>query len=610
MTSGMMWLVTEQILNNVPAVVESFDARLKNKSPSTLIVTTAVATLALLIFARYLQRGWGQTWRDQIGNLALRIPYIQKKYAEDMQKQQAHFRESVAKKWAAFGELQTTLPERGWSYADLVRLIQRYSQITSDKIRDKHFSGTIYSNSLVRSPDRYEDIEELEMCCPDEPRYFELLSKKLEKAFQISFKEAHLWNSLHADEFAIGACIDYQVVRIVADMFGGKVNEVMGFVTSGGTESLMVAIRAYRDWGMKHRGHEPGEGVIIASDMVHAAIQKAGKAYCVEVVLLESDENGRMDLEALKSAEKYYGDRLIAIIGSAPCYPTGVIDPIAEMAAIAKKNGCGMHVDCCLGGFIVNWNAERQYLTIPGVTSLSADTHKNGMAPKGSSVLVTKAMGDTNLAYYSIYSIPGWSGGAYGTPKDAGSQSCVQSLNALIALLGTGKDGYERLKHVVTFKTMGVASVIRQCEGKLKLIAPEEANVVAFKIDEKWGLGKGATYAFAHEMSKRNFVLNAINHDAVHFCVTVRFANDIDAIEKFSRAVNECLRSVDAMRWDKKFPGDAGMYCALEAALEPDSQELSKGKYLENWLLGRQGAHDAIRAYFLAQLDPFVTDLV
>lgn len=605
MTSGAIWIATTQILENLPPVMKSIDERLKNKSPATIIVTTAVTTLALLIFARYLQRGWGQTWRDQIGNFALRFPYIQKKYAEDIQKQQVHFRESVAKKWAAFGELHTTLPERGWSYIELIKLIQRYSQITSEKVRDKHFSGTIYSKSLVQSPRTDEEIEDVQVCSPDEQGYFEQLSNKLEKAYTYAFREAHLWNSLHADEFAIGACIDYQVVRIVASMFGGKADEVMGFVTSGGSESLMVAVRAYRDWGVKHRGHEPGEGVILASDMVHAAVLKAGKAYHVEVVLLQTDNTGRMDLGELKRAEKRYGTRLIAIIGSAPCYPTGVIDPIKEIAAVAKENGCGMHVDCCLGGFIINCFDQAQYLTIPGVTSLSADTHKNGMAPKGSSVLVTKPLGEKNLAYYSIYPIPGWNGGPYGTPKDAGSQSCVQSLNALIALLGTGRNGYERLYHVVTLNTLGVAEIIRKFPGILKLIAPDEVNVVAFKINEEWGMGKGATYALAHEMSKRKIVLNAINHDAVHFCVTARFASDDNALSQFEKALQESLRAVSAMK-GKKFPGDAGMYCALEAALTPDSQELSKGKYLENWLLGRQGADDAIRAYFLAQLDPFV----
>lgn len=235
------------------------------------------------------------------------------------------------------------------------------------------------------------------------------------------------------------------------------------------------------------------------------------------------------------------------------------------------------------------------------------------MAPKGSSVLVTKKHGDENLAYYSIYSIPGWSGGPYGTPKDAGSQSCVHSFNALLALLGTGIDGYERLASEVQQMTVKMAECIGGFKGKLRLIANPSVNVVAFKVDEEWGLEKGATYAFAHELAKRHFVLNTMKNDTAHFCVTVRFASDPFALGNFAKAVEESLTEVKTMNdrllaEGKKFSGDAGMYCALEAALTPDRHTLSRGKYLENWLLGRQGAHDAIRSHFLAQLDPYATD--
>jgi glutamate/tyrosine decarboxylase-like PLP-dependent enzyme len=613
MSSELMCTAAMYITRNIPAVTEYVDSKLKGKSPSSIIVATMITTIALWIFARSIQAGWGKTRRDQIGTLALRLPYIQKKYAEDMKKQRVHFRESVLKKWADFGEVQVTLPEKGWSYSALMSLIQRYSQITAEKVKEKHFSGTIYSRSLVSFPQQEAVVSEMEECTVDDPRYFEFLSLKLQSVFTRAYQESQLWNSLHSDEFAIGACIDYQVVRIVADMFGGSKDEVMGFVTSGGTESLMVAVRSYRDWGMKHRGHEPGDGVILASESVHAGVVKAGTAYNVKIVLVATDESGNIDLDALKESAEKYSDRLIGIIGSAPSYPTGNVDPIEEMALIAQDNRCGMHVDCCLGGFIVNFQPNAKYLKIPGVTSLSVDTHKNGMAPKGSSVLVTKKLGEENLAYYSIYSIPGWSGGPYGTPKDAGSQSCVHSFNALLALLGTGLEGYQRLARDVHETAVKLAECIEGFKGRMRLLSFASVNVVAFKIDEEWGLEKGATYAFAHELSKRHFVLNTMKNDTAHFCVTVRFASDPDALGNFAKAVEESLAEVKRLNdrllaEGKKFSGDAGMYCALEAALTPDRNTLSKGKYLENWLLGRQGAHDAIRSHFLAQLDPYATD--
>lgn len=603
-------------LNSVSTIPHSFNSKLEGQSPATIALITAISMLASSTFANSCKNKWGQSYRERLGELALKIPVVKKKYAEDVQKQLTHFQESVKRKWKQFGTLYTKIPEEGLATEVLQKMMEQHSEMISSSLQGKHLSGTIYSksfddeskeaevNTAVRAPVN-EFINDTD--------YFGHLSKKLKNLFTIAFEKSFLWNSLHTDEFPVGAWLDYQVVRMVADMFGGSPNEVMGFVTSGGSESLMVAARAYRDWGMKNRGHAPGEGIIIASKSVHAAMLKAGVAYLLNVKCVETDEAGNLDMKQLRETVKKYGNKVVAIIGSTPSYPTGIMDPIEEMARLAKENGCGMHVDCCLGAFIINHLPQHNtsFLQIPGVTSLSADTHKNGLAPKGSSVLVTKQLGEENLAYYSIYSVPGWSGGIYGTPKDAGSQSCVPSLCAFLALLGTGKNGYQRIAQAVHQTTCQLATTIRSFNGRLRLLVEPAANVVTFKIDEKWGLQKGATYAFAHEMAKRKFVLNTISNDTAHFCVTARFAGNAEALQQFETAVRESLEAVkqlndDLVRQGEKFSGDAGMYCALEAAMTPNSQTLSKQKYFENQLLGLQGAKDAVRSYFKALLNPFV----
>jgi len=601
-----------QHIFNVPQQINS---KLEEHSPSTIILMTTISLIALSSLKGVVKKRWGETNRELLGRIALKIPLISKKYLKDIHKELIHFQESVRKKWEVFGPLYTEIPEKGIDCKSLLDKVKGYSNIISHSLYNKHLSGTIYSKNLV------EEWETNETCISekdnldanlDDGAYFYALSKKLQKIFTYAFEQSYLWNSLHSNEFSIGTCLDYQVVRMVADMFGGNPHEVMGFVTSGGSESLMVAVRSYREWGLKNRGHAPGEGVIIAGKSVHASIIKGGLASLVKVELADTDEAGRIDVNQLKALVKKHGNKVVAIIGSAPSYPTGVMDPIEEMAGIAKDNGCGLHVDCCLGAFIVN-NLERHntsFLQIPGVTSLSADTHKNGLAPKGSSVLVTKKIDTQNLAYYSIYSIPEWSGGVYGTPKDAGSQSCVPSLCAFLALLGTGKEGYHRIAQAVHRTACNLASIVNEFPGQLRLIAQPEANVIAFKIDETWGLQKGATYAFAEEMSKRNFVLNAISNDIVHFCVTARFAGDPQILEQFKAAVHESLAATKKLNDElllkgKKFSGEAGVYCALGAAIAPDRKQLSFQKYLENMLLGLKGAQDAVKAYFLAQLDPF-----
>ncbi|MFT4554366.1 MAG: sphinganine-1-phosphate aldolase [Chlamydiales bacterium] len=605
------WL--KEFLQKFVEVIQSINASLHGASPLKIILTTTIVVALLPKVYQSVQPRWGETEREKAGRLTLNIPFINSKYNEEFQKNLDKFRESTLEKWKAFGEPVTEIPEKGWSEEELVALIDRYSQITNKGLKNKYLSGTVYSKCLEE--ERGEGSV-LSLALSPEGNSgggsFTEITAKLRKIFPLAFAKSYLWNSLHSDEFAVASFIDYQVVRMVGDMFGGEKNEVMGFVTSGGTESLMLAARSYRDWGIKNRGHAPGEGVIIAGKSVHASIMKASSAYFIRTVLVDTDESGAIDIPQLKKVLNEYGNSVVAIVGSAPSYPTGKVDPIREMAALAKKCGCGMHVDSCLGGFVINnlKNYETDYLKMPGVTSLSADTHKNGWAPKGSSVLVTKDFGDQNLAYYSFYSIPEWSGGVYGTPKDAGSQSAVQSFNAFLAMLAIGQDGYKQIASEISSMTQQIAEKVKQFDGKLKLLNEPEVNVVAFTIDEEWGLEKGATYAFAHEMSKRGVVLNTLKDDAVHFCVTGRVIGNKDLLLSFEVAVTDSLRAVKRLN-DKftlsgeRFPGDAGMYCALEAALSPKKKDLSVGKYAENFLLGEQGSKDAVRTYFLGQQDPY-----
>jgi hypothetical protein len=174
-------------------------------------------------------------------------------------------------------------------------------------------------------------------------------------------------------------------------------NDVMGFVTSGGTESLMCALRAYREWGTVNKGLAPGEATVIAFDSVHAAVMKAGTAYHINVILIPCARDGTGDLAAMAAAAATHKDTLVAVVASTPSYACGVMDDVAAIAEIALQNNAGCHVDACLGGFVVNFlkdiaplpssattnkvaaaaAARARFLDVPGVTSLSADTHKN-----------------------------------------------------------------------------------------------------------------------------------------------------------------------------------------------------------------------------------------
>lgn len=612
-TNPLIEIGVKVFLAGINCISSRADNQFKRYPPSAIIGLSILTVLGMQFLHKRTQPRWGESRLQQLGRLCLAIPYVKNKFNQDVNKEYVKMQHSILEKWAPFGEPLKALPETGWNFSEIIELIQKYSHITSQKLLKKHISGTVYSNNFVPEiPKWCPSVQENEIDESSDTTYFAALADTLAKIHTFAFHESHLWNSLHADEFAVGAFIDYQVIRMVAAMFGGAPDEVMGFVTSGGTESLMLAMRVYRNWGIKTHGHQPGEGVIIAGRSVHAAILKAQVASFIQVVLIDTNEKGEIDLTLLEKMLKKHGDKVIALIGSAPSYATGIIDQIQQMGKIALEHGCGMHVDSCLGGFIVNNLEQHQtdYLIMPGITSLSADTHKNGQAPKGSSVLVTKKLGEKNLAAYSIYSNADWDGGIYGTPKDAGSQSCTGSLNAFITMLAIGKSGYKRIAAAIHHRAVELAATIHAFEGQLRLLAAPQVNVVSFKIDEKWGLEKGATYALAYEMAKRGFILNTMQKDRVHFCVTLRYVCDLKAASNFKRAIEESLEAVEILNQQfksegKAFPGDAGMYCALGNTLTPSPANLSAQKYFENMLLGTQGASEAVEAFYLAQLDPF-----
>lgn len=601
-----------------------FNRNLNGYSPTAIIGMTTITLLGAQMLQRYTQPRWGESRLGQISRLLMNVPYVRKKFYADINREYQKSLQSTLENWKAFGEPIKKIPEEGMSAVDLVKLVKMYSDITFKKLEGKQISGTVYSNNFVKENEwnpSGEIEERMDYESMDDREYFTVMAEKLKRLHTYCEYEAHLWNSLHPDEFAVGDFINYQVIRMVADMYGGDPKDVMGLVTTGGTDSLMTAARIYRNWGMETRGLAPGEGVIVAPRSVHAAILKSGVSSLVKVVLVDVDKQGNVNLGQLKSAMQKYKKELLFIVGSTPAYATGTVNQILEMAKLADEYGCGMHVDSCLGGFIVNNLDQHQtdYLKMNGVTSISCDTHKNGFAPKGSSVLLMKGIGgmhtlqEWNLLRNSIYCNPEWDGGVYGTPSDAGSQSCTASLKALISMLAMGKNGYRRAAEKIHSHAQAFAKTVRSFEGKLKILADPEVNVIALTMDEKFGLKKGAIYAFAHEMSEREFIFNTMHGDRIHFCITLRYVCDPDVNEKLQKAIEESLGAVQELNQKllssgKTFPGKAGMYCALGNALEPKTTDLSIQKFIENFFLGTQGAIEAVRAHYLAIFDPYRQD--
>ena len=216
-----------------------------------------------------------------------------------------------------------------------------------------------------------------------------------------------------------------------------------GKLTSGGTESLFLAVQVARDHARQHRGI--AEPSVVLPATAHPAFAKACHYLDVAEVRVPVGEDGRADVAA--TAEVVDG-RTALVVASAPCYPYGVVDPVGDLAALAAEQGALCHVDACLGGWLLPF-LERLGEPLPawdfrveGVTSVSADVHKYGWCFKGASLLWHR---DEDLLRLQYFLYDGWPGGLYGSATTAGTRPAAPIAAAWATINHLGLDGYLRL---------------------------------------------------------------------------------------------------------------------------------------------------------------------
>jgi glutamate/tyrosine decarboxylase-like PLP-dependent enzyme len=228
-------------------------------------------------------------------------------------------------------------------------------------------------------------------------------------------------NPLHADVWPSTSKYEAEIISMTAGLLGAASaspeapSRVCGSVTSGGTESILLAMKAYRDRARAERNIVRPE--IVVPETAHAAFDKAAEYFGIRRVNVPVGADLRADVAAMQAA---ISDQTIALVASAPSFPHGVIDPVAELGALACARRIGLHVDACLGAFLLPFARELGYPVPPfdfrvrGVTSMSADTHKYGYAAKGTSVVL---YGDPELRRYQYFVATDWPGGLYFSPR-------------------------------------------------------------------------------------------------------------------------------------------------------------------------------------------------
>jgi sphinganine-1-phosphate aldolase len=309
------------------------------------------------------------------------------------------------------------------------------------------------------------------------------------------------------------------IVGIAADlMHGGE--DAGGALTSGGTESIFMAVKTARDKARAERGIERGR--IIVPRTAHPAFNKAAHLLDLEWVQMPLGDDLRTHAAAL---EGMITDDTVLVVGGAPAYPFGMVDPIPEMAAMAAEAGVPFHVDACLGGFMLPFVERLGHdvppwdFRVPGVTSISADVHKYGYGIKGASVILHRPK--SNLRH-QVYFFNDWPGGIYGTQALQGTKAAAPIGAAWAVMHYLGEEGYLRLARQTLDATKRLLDGVRALEG---VHAWGEPDMTVAAI----GSREHDIYAIGDVLNERGWHFDRQDHPpALHLMASPRHAVVVD----------------------------------------------------------------------------------
>jgi sphinganine-1-phosphate aldolase len=278
-------------------------------------------------------------------------------------------------------------------------------------------------------------------------------------------------NALQRDMCPSQTRFEGEILAMVLDLFragsGAGGEEPVGLVTSGGTSSIAHAVLAYREHARARGVTSPN---LIKPETAHPAFDKACHLFGVELRRAPVDPvTTEVDVDWVR---RHVDAETAVIVASACNYGYGTIDPVAELGTLALERGVGLHVDACLGGFILPFAAELGYdvpafdFTVPGVTTISADTHKYGYALKGTSTLLFADKALRNAQYFYLTD---WSGGKYCSPGMDGSRSGGLLASTWAALTSLGRDGYRPAAQSILATSTAMQEAVRS-HAELRLI--------------------------------------------------------------------------------------------------------------------------------------------
>ncbi len=352
-------------------------------------------------------------------------------------------------------------------------------------------------------------------------------------------------NLLNPVAFAGLRTLERDVTAMAAGLMHGPPSAT-GTVTSGGTESILCAVAAYRDRARVRLGRPE----LVVPATAHPAFDKAAHYFGVRLKKVAVGPDLRADVRAMARA---ITRRTIALVASAPQYPHGVVDPIGELGALAQARGLPLHVDACVGGFVLPWlerlgrPVPRWDFRVPGVTSISADLHKFGYAGKGASVLLWRSLADLK---HQIFVATDWAGGIYASPTLLGTRPGGPIAAAWASLQALGEDGYLALARTAADAADRLRAGIAAIPG-LVVLGDGDATIVSYasaKLD---------MFALADRLTARGWAVDRQHRPpSIHLTVTAAHAPVVDRYLADLRACVDEVRAAPRLARE----GTAAMY--------------------------------------------------
>lgn len=443
-----------------------------------------------------------------------KIPYVQNRIDREINTIMEDLETSM-KPYKQDFKSHTSIPGNPVEKDEILSIIKAMNKKEEDKWKNGFVSGAVY----------HGDREHIEF---------------LNKVYSLTSQS----NPLHSDLWPSASKFEAEIVEMTSNMLSAKKTDdsICGTVTSGGTESILLAMKTYRDFALTKRNVKKPE--LIVPVTAHAAFDKACQYFNIKMRHVPVTENFKADINEIKKA---LSKNTIAIVGSAPSFPHGTIDPIEEMSDIAFENNIGFHTDACLGGFVLPF-AEKLGFDVPpfdfrlkGVTSMSADTHKYGYSAKGTSVVMYRGQ---QLRHFQYYTITDWPGGLYFSPTFAGSRPGALSAACWAAMISIGEKGYLD----ATKKIMETANEIKEGIKKIPelFILGKPLWVIAF------GSKKLNIYRILDYMSEKGWSLNGLHKPScVHIAVTLRHTQE-GVVKKFINDLEQAVQRAKTEPDNKK----------------------------------------------------------